>query len=179
MNLANQITLARIVLIPLFMISFLNQQSTITALLIFAVAAGTDKLDGYVARKYNQITNLGKLLDPLADKLLIAAALIMMVQENMISSWIAVIIIGREIVITALRMVATEQGIALAADRYGKIKMVLQVAAIIAILLNNVPFSLLTEVRVDVILLWLAAGVTLLSGLNYIVVNYKLLQTGR
>ncbi|WP_346654811.1 CDP-alcohol phosphatidyltransferase family protein [Paenibacillus amylolyticus] len=89
MNLANQITLARIVLIPLFMISFLNQQSTITALLIFAVAAGTDKLDGYVARKYNQITNLGKLLDPLADKLLIAAALIMMVQENMISSWFA------------------------------------------------------------------------------------------
>ncbi|RPK29639.1 CDP-diacylglycerol--glycerol-3-phosphate 3-phosphatidyltransferase [Paenibacillus xylanexedens] len=179
MNLANKITLARIALIPLFMICFLNQQSVMIALIIFAVAAGTDKLDGYVARKYNQITNLGKLLDPLADKLLIAVALVMMVQENMISSWIAVIIIGREIVITALRMVATEQGIALAADRYGKIKMVLQVAAIIAILLNNVRFSLLTEVRVDVILLWLAAGVTLLSGLNYILVNYKLLQTGR
>ncbi|MEO2260322.1 CDP-diacylglycerol--glycerol-3-phosphate 3-phosphatidyltransferase [Paenibacillus amylolyticus] len=179
MNLANKITLARIALIPLFMICFLNQHSLMFALVIFAVAAGTDKLDGYVARKYNQITNLGKLLDPLADKLLIAVALVMMVQENMISSWIAVIIIGREIVITALRMVATEQGIALAADRYGKIKMVLQVAAIIAILLNNVPFSLLTEVRVDVILLWLAAGVTLLSGLNYILVNYKLLQTGR
>ncbi|WP_405172108.1 CDP-diacylglycerol--glycerol-3-phosphate 3-phosphatidyltransferase [Paenibacillus sp. FSL H8-0280] len=179
MNLANKITLARIALIPLFMICFLNQQSVMIALIIFVVAAGTDKLDGYVARKYNQITNLGKLLDPLADKLLIAVALVMMVQENMISSWIAVIIIGREIVITALRMVATEQGIALAADRYGKIKMVLQVAAIIAILLNNVPFSLLTEVRVDVILLWLAAGVTLLSGLNYIVVNYKLLHIGR
>ncbi|PQP82612.1 CDP-diacylglycerol--glycerol-3-phosphate 3-phosphatidyltransferase [Paenibacillus sp. PCH8] len=155
MNLANQITLARI---------------------IFAVAAGMDKWDGYVARKYNQITNLGKLLDPLADKLLIAVALIMMVQENMISSWIAVIIIGREIVITALRMVATEQGIALAADRYGKIKMVLQVAAIIAILLNYVSFSLLTDIRVDMILLWVAAGVTLLSGMNYIIVNYKLLR---
>ncbi|MFL0373029.1 CDP-diacylglycerol--glycerol-3-phosphate 3-phosphatidyltransferase [Paenibacillus amylolyticus] len=179
MNLANKITLARIALIPLFMICFFNQQSVMIALIILAVAAGTDKLDGYVARKYNQITNLGKLLDPLADKLLIAVALVMMVQENMISSWIAVIIIGREIVITALRMVATEQGNALAADRYGKIKMVLQVAAIIAILLNNVRFSLLTEVRVDVILLWLAAGVTLLSGLNYILVNYKLLQTGR
>ncbi|WP_458125970.1 CDP-diacylglycerol--glycerol-3-phosphate 3-phosphatidyltransferase [Paenibacillus sp. Z3-2] len=176
MNLANKITLARIALIPLFMICFLNQPSVMIALIIFAVAAGTDKLDGYVARKYNQITNLGKLLDPLADKLLIAVALVMMVQENMISSWIAVIIIGREIIITALRMIATEQGIALAADRYGKIKMVLQVAAIIAILLNNVPFSLLTEVRVDVALLWVAAGVTLLSGMNYIIVNYKLLR---
>lgn len=195
MNLANQITLARMALIPLFMlcfiplpswiqgssglIRFLDQHGLVIGVIIFVIAAGTDKLDGYVARKYNQITNLGKLLDPLADKLLISVALIMMVQENLIGSWIAVIIIGREIVITALRMIASEQGIALAADRYGKLKMVLQVAAIIAVLLNNVPFSLLTDVRVDVILLWLAAGVTLLSGLNYIVVNYKLLQTGK
>lgn len=131
---------------------------------------------GMWREKYNQITKLGKLLDPLADKLLISVALIIMVQENLIGSWIAVIIIGREIVITALRMIATEQGIALAADRYGKIKMVLQVAAILAVLLNNVPFSLLTDVRVDMILLWLAAGATLLSGLNYILVNYRLLK---
>ncbi|RAI97323.1 CDP-diacylglycerol--glycerol-3-phosphate 3-phosphatidyltransferase [Paenibacillus pabuli] len=192
MNLANKITLARMALIPLFMlcfiplplwiqesselIRFLDQHGLVIGVIIFALAAGTDKLDGYVARKYNQITNLGKLLDPLADKLLISVALIMMVQENLIGSWIAVIIIGREIVITALRMIASEQGIALAADRYGKLKMVLQVAAIIAVLLNNVPFSLLTDVRVDVILLWLAAGVTLLSGLNYILVNYRLLK---
>ncbi|MFE6078147.1 CDP-diacylglycerol--glycerol-3-phosphate 3-phosphatidyltransferase [Paenibacillus sp. NPDC057886] len=192
MNLANKITLARMALIPLFMlcfislpswiqesselIRFLDQHGLVIGVIIFVLAAGTDKLDGYVARKYNQITNLGKLLDPLADKLLISVALIMMVQEDLIGSWIAVIIIGREIVITALRMIATEQGIALAADRYGKIKMVLQVAAIIAVLLNNVPFSLLTNVRVDMILLWLAAGVTLLSGLNYILVNYRLLK---
>lgn len=195
MNLANKITLARMALIPLFMLCFirfpawmqessdflrfLDQHGVVIGVIIFVLAAGTDKLDGYVARKYNQITNLGKLLDPLADKLLISAALIMMVQVDMIGSWIAVIIIGREIVITALRMIASEQGIALAADRYGKIKMVLQVAAITAVLLNNVPFSLLTDVRVDVILLWLAAGVTLLSGLNYIVVNYTLLQLGK
>ncbi|MGC5770876.1 CDP-diacylglycerol--glycerol-3-phosphate 3-phosphatidyltransferase [Paenibacillus pabuli] len=194
MNLANKITLARMALIPLFMLCFIplpsslqessgflrfvDQQGVMIGVIIFVLAAGTDKLDGYVARKYNQITNLGKLLDPLADKLLISAALIMMVQVDMIGSWIAVIIIGREIVITALRMIASEQGIALAADRYGKIKMVLQVAAIVAVLLNNVPFRLLTDVRVDMILLWLAAGVTLLSGLNYIVVNYKLLRLG-
>ncbi|WP_408894492.1 CDP-diacylglycerol--glycerol-3-phosphate 3-phosphatidyltransferase [Paenibacillus taichungensis] len=192
MNLANKITLARMALIPLFMlcfiplpswiqesselIRFLDHHGLVIGVIIFALAAGTDKLDGYVARKYNQITNLGKLLDPLADKLLISVALIMMVQENLIASWVATIIIGREIVITALRIIASEQGIALAADRYGKLKMVLQVTAIIAVLLNNVPFSLLTDVRVDVILLWLAAGVTLLSGLNYIVVNYRLLK---
>jgi CDP-diacylglycerol--glycerol-3-phosphate 3-phosphatidyltransferase len=176
MNLANRITLARMALIPLFMFFFLNQQGLMVAVFIFALAAGTDKLDGYIARKYNQVTRLGKLLDPLADKLLIGTALIMMVQVNMISSWIAVIIIAREIGITALRMAAAEQGIALAADRYGKIKMVLQVAAILAVLLNNVLFHAFTGIRLDMMLMWLAAGITLLSGLNYIIVNYRLLR---
>ncbi|MBU5356239.1 CDP-diacylglycerol--glycerol-3-phosphate 3-phosphatidyltransferase [Paenibacillus silvae] len=176
MNLANRITLARIALIPLFMLCFLHQQGWMMAMIIFAIAAGTDKLDGYIARKYNQVTRLGKLLDPLADKLLISVALIMMVQENMISSWPVVVIIAREIVITALRMVAAEQGIALAADQYGKIKMVLQVAAILAVLLHHVLFHSFTDIRLDMILLWLATGVTLLSGLNYIIVNYKWLR---
>lgn len=195
MKWANRITLARIALIPLFMLCFvplspsileqseilqlMNQHGTTFGVIIFIIAAGTDKLDGYIARKYNQVTNLGKLLDPLADKLLISVALLVMVQENMIGSWIAVIIIGREILITAIRMVATEQGIALAADQYGKLKMVLQVAAIIAILLGNYPFHLLTNIRVDIALLWVAAGVTLISGMNYIRVNYKMLQLGK
>lgn len=178
MNLANRITLARIALIPLFMLCFLDQQEPglMAAVIIFALAACTDKLDGYFARKYNQITRLGKLLDPLADKLLISVAIIMMVQVNMISSWVAVIIIAREIVITALRMVAAEQGIALAADRYGKIKMVLQVAAILTVLLHHVIFNTFTDIRIDMILIWVATGVTLLSGLNYIIVNMKLLR---
>lgn len=195
MNWANRITLARMALIPLFMLCFvplspsilgqsgilqiINQHGTTLGVIIFIIAAGTDKLDGYIARKHNQVTNLGKLLDPLADKLLISVALLIMVQENMIGSWIAVIIIGREILITAIRMVATEQGIALAADQYGKLKMVLQVAAIIAILLGNYPFHLLTNIRVDMALLWVAAGITLLSGMNYIRVNYKMLQLGK
>ncbi|GAB1156075.1 CDP-diacylglycerol--glycerol-3-phosphate 3-phosphatidyltransferase [Paenibacillus illinoisensis] len=195
MNWANRITLARMALIPLFMLCFvplspsirgqsgilqiINQHGITLGVIIFIIAAGTDKLDGYIARKYNQVTSLGKLLDPLADKLLISVALLVMVQENMIGSWIAVIIIGREILITAIRMVATEQGIALAADQYGKLKMVLQVAAIIAILLGNYPFHLLTDIRVDMALLWMAAGITLLSGMNYIRVNYKMLQLGK
>ncbi|MET3937437.1 CDP-diacylglycerol--glycerol-3-phosphate 3-phosphatidyltransferase [Paenibacillus sp. PvP094] len=126
LNWANRITLARMALIPLFMLCFvplspsilgqseilqiMNQHGTTFGVIIFIIAAGTDKLDGYIARKYNQVTNLGKLLDPLADKLLISVALLVMVQENMIGSWIAVIIIGREILITAIRMVRNRTG---------------------------------------------------------------------
>ncbi|MWV44266.1 CDP-diacylglycerol--glycerol-3-phosphate 3-phosphatidyltransferase [Paenibacillus sp. HJL G12] len=192
MNTANRITLARIALIPLFMLSFtqwpawladnnefirfLNNYGLYIAVGIFALASGTDKLDGYVARKYNQVTNLGKLLDPLADKLLISVALIMMVQADMVASWAAVVIIGREFVITGLRMIASAQGIALAADRLGKWKMVLQVAAIIAVLLGNVPFQWFTSVRVDSVLMLLAVMMTLFSGLHYLIQNFKMLN---
>lgn len=146
MNLANKITIARMLLIPLFILffaeyplwltensrffGFIHVYGTYIALGVFILASATDKLDGYIARKYNQITNLGKLLDPLADKLLISVALIMMVQSGMVATWIAVAIIAREFVITGLRMVASEQGIALSADSLGKLKMVLQVIAI-------------------------------------------------
>lgn len=188
MNLANRITIARITMIPLFMICFysycvLNVASSeqapiwttmsyVLTVFLFVLAAGTDKLDGYVARKYNQITNLGKLLDPLADKLLISAALIMLAEAGMVQGWMAVIIIGREIVITALRMAASARGIALAADQFGKIKMVLQVIAITAVLLHNFPFSLFTTFPVDQALLAAATFVTLLSGCNYIIRNF-------
>lgn len=192
MNLANRITIARMALIPLFMICFytypsiiadepgifrfLNEYGKVCALILFVVAASTDKLDGYIARKYNQITNLGKLLDPLADKLLISAALIMLAESGMIPSWIAVIIIGREFAITALRLAATGQGIALAADRFGKIKMVLQVSAIIAVLLNTAPFHMFAKLPVDEVILLAAAILTVLSGLHYIVQNVRLLR---
>ncbi|AJS59007.1 CDP-diacylglycerol--glycerol-3-phosphate 3-phosphatidyltransferase [Paenibacillus sp. IHBB 10380] len=192
MNLANKITIARIFLIPLFMVfyskypewladesrffSYINQNGIYIAIVVFLVASGTDKLDGYIARKYNQITNLGKLLDPLADKLLISVALIMMVQSNVIPAWIAIIIIGREFVITGLRMIASGQGIALSADKFGKVKMVMQVVAIVAILLDNYPFELLTSIEVDYILMLIAVGLTLYSGFNYILRNYKVLR---
>lgn len=185
MNLANRITIIRITMIPLFMRCFYfysnvasseqapiwNAMSYVLTVFLFVLAAGTDKLDGYVARKYNQITNLGKLLDPLADKLLISAALIMMAEAGMVPGWMAVIIIGREFAITALRMAASARGIALAADQFGKIKMVLQVIAITAVLLHNFPFSLFTTFPVDQALLAAATFVTLLSGCNYIIRN--------
>ncbi|WP_127596654.1 CDP-diacylglycerol--glycerol-3-phosphate 3-phosphatidyltransferase [Paenibacillus lautus] len=192
MNLANKITIARILLIPLFILFFAEYPLWLTensgffgfihvygiyiALGVFLLASATDKLDGYIARKYNQITNLGKLLDPLADKLLISVALIMMVQSGMVATWIAVAIIAREFVITGLRMVASEQGIALSADSLGKWKMVLQVIAIAAVLLDNYPFQLITMIQVDEFLMLAAVALTIYSGIHYLLNNYKLIK---
>lgn len=193
MNLANKITIARIVLIPIFILLFpiypewlINKNAFIHyvdiygiyyATAIFILASVTDKLDGYVARKYNQITNLGKLLDPLADKLLISAALILMVSEQLIYTWIAFAIIAREIIVTGIRIVASSQKIALQADQYGKIKMVFQVIAIVAVLLNNRPFSYFTEIRIDQVFIYFALLLTIFSGFNYIKNNYQMLKT--
>lgn len=192
MNLANKITIARMLLIPLFILffaeyplwltensrffGFIHVYGTYIALGVFILASATDKLDGYIARKYNQITNLGKLLDPLADKLLISVALIMMVQSGMVATWIAVAIIAREFVITGLRMVASEQGIALSADSLGKWKMVLQVIAIAAVLLDNYPFQLVTMIQVDEFLMLAAVALTIYSGIHYLLNNYKLIK---
>ncbi|MBH5316831.1 CDP-diacylglycerol--glycerol-3-phosphate 3-phosphatidyltransferase [Paenibacillus sp. GSMTC-2017] len=192
MNLANKITIARILLIPVFILFFpiypewLVQQSGVLqhldhygllyAAAFFLLVAATDKLDGHIARKYNQITNLGKLLDPLADKLLISAALILMVGSDIIYSWIALIIIGREIIITAIRVIAASKGIALQADGFGKIKMVFQVAAIAALLMNHGPFPLLKTLQIDQLLIYIALVLTVYSGYNYIRKNYSMLK---
>jgi CDP-diacylglycerol--glycerol-3-phosphate 3-phosphatidyltransferase len=192
MNLANKITVVRIMLIPFFVMlllpypqwlenqsllfSYLNQYGAYYAAFLFALTAATDKLDGHIARKYNMVTNLGKLLDPLADKLLISAALIMLVLLHMAPSWLVILIIGREIVVTAIRSLASAKGIALAADKHGKIKMVFQVIAITVTLLNNYPFAFFTAIPVDQILMYLALILTVYSGLNYILLNYKKLE---
>lgn len=195
MNVANKITVARILLIPIFILLFpiypdwLVKKSVILqhvdsfgiyyATGLFVLASATDKLDGHIARKYNQITNMGKLLDPLADKLLITAALILMVSEQMIYSWIAFAIIAREIIITGIRIIASTQKIALQADQFGKIKMVFQVVAITAVMLDNRPFSLITNIPVDLILTYIALILTIFSGYNYIKNNYRMLKLDR
>ncbi|WP_328803949.1 CDP-diacylglycerol--glycerol-3-phosphate 3-phosphatidyltransferase [Paenibacillus glycinis] len=143
---------------------------------VFLLASATDKLDGYIARKYNLVTNLGKLLDPLADKLLITAALILMVSLHLTYAWVAFAIVAREIVITGLRIVAASRRIALQADGTGKIKMVFQVAAITAVLLRNRPFSFFTGIPVDQVLLYLALALTVYSGIHYIRTNYRRLE---
>lgn len=192
MNLANKITLLRIGLIPLFFLAcqpypswlenqytvfqYLNEYGVYWAVSIFIIASVTDKLDGYIARKYNQVTNLGKLLDPLADKLLVSAALVVMVAQRLIPAWIALIIIGREVFVSGIRIMAAAKGIVLAADQHGKLKLVLQVIGIAAVLLRNDPFTYITSLRIDYTIMLMAVILTVYSGYLYMRNNYKALK---
>jgi len=188
LNLANRITLARIFLVPIIMflllakidfdpIEFENFSITynqIVAALIFIIAASTDGLDGYIARKNKLVTNLGKLLDPLADKLLVAAVLISLVEMDKLDAWIAIVIISREFAVTGLRQVALLEGKVLAASRWGKWKTGVQITMIIALLLNNFPFALV-GIPFDVVMSWAAAVITVYSGIDYFVKNKDLI----
>ncbi|KGE17456.1 CDP-diacylglycerol--glycerol-3-phosphate 3-phosphatidyltransferase [Paenibacillus wynnii] len=191
MNLPNRITLARICLIPIMMFfllgnfdfypepihwgSFQLSVNHLFAAVIFLLAASTDGIDGYIARKYNMVTNLGKLLDPLADKLLVSAVLISLVEMGRCDSWIAVVIISREFAVTGLRQVALLEGKVVAASKWGKIKTVIQIVAISLLLLNNFPFQFV-QIPVDDIAIWAAALITIYSGVDYFVKNKDLLQ---
>lgn len=139
MNLANKLTLIRIFLVPVFLIFIAVKgipYGTVIATFIFILASLTDKLDGYIARSRNQITNFGKFMDPLADKLLVTAALISLVELHVVPSWAAVIIIAREFAVSGLRSIAAAQGKVIAASWWGKIKTVIQIVAIILLLLK-------------------------------------------
>lgn len=189
MNLANKITLARIFLVPIIVFFLLIQlkfphirietfsitYNQIIAVLIFIVAASTDSLDGYIARKRKLVTNLGKLLDPLADKLLVSAVLVSLVEMGKLHAWIAIVIISREFAVTGLRQIAALQGQALAADKWGKWKTAIQITAIIALLLNNFPFAFI-NFPFDEVASWLAALITVYSGINYFVKNKHVLD---
>lgn len=133
---------------------------------IFIVAASTDGLDGYIARSRKQITKLGKLLDPLADKLLVTAALISLVELDKIPAWIVILIIGREFAITGLRTIAMGEGVVIAASKLGKFKTVSQIVAIVAILINDYPFNLI-NVPFGQIALYVAVFFTIASGIDY------------
>jgi CDP-diacylglycerol--glycerol-3-phosphate 3-phosphatidyltransferase len=187
-NLANKITLARIFLVPIIIIlllinvnlkplTFANFQITwnqILATLIFIVAASTDALDGYIARKNKIVTNMGKLLDPLADKLLVASVLISLVEMGRLDAWIAIVIISREFAVTGLRQIALLEGAVLAASPWGKWKTAVQITMIIALLLNNFPFAFI-DFRFDLISSWVAALITVYSGIDYFVKNKNLI----
>ena len=176
-NLANVITISRILLIPVFLVLLLSgipePYGDIAAAAVFILAAATDKLDGYVARRNKQITTLGQFLDPLADKLLIAAALIALVSQGRIAAWVAMLIIGREIAVSVLRIVGVSQGVSIPADRYGKLKTVLQIVYVVYVLVPTDKIADLIHVSTDVatIIQWILAGVvvvvTLASGVRY------------
>lgn len=191
MNLPNRITLARIFMIPLMLIFLLfdfewwSHELTLgvyalpvnqlIAAILFIIAASTDGIDGYIARKYNLVTNLGKLLDPLADKLLVAAVLIALVAMGECNAWIAVIIISREFAVTGLREVALLEGLVIAASKWGKAKTITQIIAISTVLLNNFPFEWLGIPFAD-IAMWVAAVITIYSGIDYFVKNKNVLN---
>jgi len=169
MNWANRLTLLRIILVPVFMVFMLNKigYGEYIAAAVFILAALTDSLDGYIARKHNQVTKLGKLMDPVADKLLITAALISLVQMGKLSAWIAMVIIAREFVVTGLRGVAASEGKVIAASIWGKLKTISQIVAIVAIMLNNFPFKN-WNIPFDVIAIWVAVAMTLFSMVDYL-----------
>ncbi|OXS59745.1 CDP-diacylglycerol--glycerol-3-phosphate 3-phosphatidyltransferase [Cohnella sp. CIP 111063] len=188
MNLANRITLARIFLVPIvtiFLLVKLNLGSLtigeysisynqVCALLLFIIAASTDGLDGYIARKRKIVTNLGKLLDPLADKLLMAAVLIALVEMEKLGAWVAIIIISREWAVTGLRQVALLEGAVLAASKWGKWKTAIQITMIIVLLLNNFPFNFI-DLRIDLVVVWAAVLITVYSGVDYFLKNKNLI----
>jgi CDP-diacylglycerol--glycerol-3-phosphate 3-phosphatidyltransferase len=190
-NLANRITLARIILVPIIMffllvnldmpeihiplIEFNITYNQIIATLIFIIAASTDGLDGYIARKRKMVTTLGKLLDPLADKFLVTAVLISLVEMDKIPAIIAIIIISREFAVTGLRMVALAEGKVIAASSWGKWKTGIQITAIIALLINNFPFHYI-NVPFDMIASWVAAIITIYSGIDYFNKNRDVLD---
>jgi len=163
LNLPNSLTLLRILAVPVVVVFLLGeiQDGDVIAAIVFALAAATDGLDGYIARRRGQITNFGKLMDPLADKLLIVAALISLVSLGRLEAWIAMVIIARELAVTGLRSVAAEQGVVIAASWLGKVKTTLQIAAIFALIAAD-PSPL----GVD-LLVYAAVIVTLVSGADY------------
>lgn len=189
MNIANKVTLVRIFLIPVFLMFLLIKfdfgtlninnyyldYNVLIALIIFVIAAATDGLDGYLARKHKIVTNLGKLLDPLADKILITAALIGLVELDKLPAWVAIVIISREFAVTGLRMIANIEGHVIAASALGKVKTILQITALILLMLNNFPFTFL-HIRVDQWVMYAAVVVTIWSGIDYFQKNSKVIS---
>ena len=139
LNLPNFITLARILLIPVFVVLFVTptEDRSLSAALVFVIAAATDLLDGYLARRNGQVTTLGKLLDPIADKLLVLSALILLVNLDRVSALVAILIIAREVAVTGIRAIAAGEGMVIAAEATGKYKMALQVVAIVLLILED------------------------------------------
>ena len=184
MNLANKLTLIRIFLVPVFLLFIATKDipyGSFVATFIFILASLTDKLDGYIARSRNQITNFGKFMDPLADKLLVTAALISLVELQVVPGWAAVVIIAREFAVSGLRSIAASQGRVIAASWWGKIKTVIQIIAIILLLLKvNIHDAKLLKIFVidnyylkeffrivPTIMLMVAVVITLISGYDY------------
>ncbi len=178
MNLPNKLTILRVILIPFFVAALMtqggaNETMRIVAAVIFIVASLTDLLDGKIARKYNLVTNFGKFMDPLADKLLVCSALICFIELHQIPAWMVIIIISREFIISGFRLVASDNGVVIAASYWGKFKTTFQMIAIVLMILHIPALELLTQICI-----WIALILTIVSLVDYLVKNHKVLTEG-
>ena len=180
LNLANKITLLRMLITPvvIVLLYFHGPVTCVLAVLAFAVAAFTDWYDGYIARHENMVTNMGKFLDPLADKILICAVLIMFTALGWASAWLVIIIVCRELIVTGLRAIAIDEGITMAADKYGKAKTVTQMLAIVPLCLHYPLFGLDFS-GFGTLMLFVAMLLAIFSGVNYCLTFYRQLQAKR
>lgn len=178
MNLPNKLTVLRVLLIPFFVAALLwdhgeNMALRYGAAAIFIVASLTDLLDGKIARKYNLVTNFGKFMDPLADKLLVCSALICLIELGQIPAWMVIVIISREFIISGFRLVASDNGVVIAASYWGKFKTTFQMIAVILLIIGKESLSVITNGC-----LWIAVILTVVSLIDYIRKNHKVLTEG-
>lgn len=175
MNLPNKLTTFRVVLIPFFVFflltDFLGSWGKWIALAIFIVASLTDFLDGYLARKYNLVTNFGKFMDPLADKLLVCSAMICLIEKGAIPSWIVTIIIAREFIISGFRLIASDNGVVIAASYWGKFKTVFQMIMICLMIADIAQIAIVTTV-----VMYIALALTVISLVDYLIKNKDVMK---
>ena len=179
MNLPNKLTVLRVIMIPFFVAALLydggaNQNMRYVAAALFIIASLTDMLDGKIARKYNLVTNFGKFMDPLADKLLVCSALICMIELRELPAWMVIIIISRECIISGFRLVASDNGVVIAASYWGKFKTTFQMIGVVLLIFNIPALSTLTT-----IIVWIALALTVISLVDYIVKNAGVLTEGK
>lgn len=178
MNLPNKLTILRVVMVPFFVLFMLTNiggpANKWISLVLFVVASLTDLLDGKIARKYHLVTNFGKFMDPLADKLLVCSAMICLVEMDKIAAWIVIVIISREFIISGFRLVASDNGVVIAASYWGKFKTVFQMAMIIVLIADLGGFF----DTIGTILVWVALALTIISLVDYIVKNKQVLTQG-
>ena len=177
MNLPNKLTILRVIMIPFFVFFMLapyfEGYGNYIAVAIFIIASFTDFLDGYLARRDNLVTNFGKFMDPLADKLLVCAALICLIETGQLPAWVVVIIISREFIISGFRLIASDNGVVIAASYWGKFKTVSQMLMVIVLILNidHIVFAVLGTA-----LMWIAVALTVISLVDYVVKNKDVLK---
>ena len=175
MNLPNKLTILRVLMIPFFVFflltDYVGEAGNWIALAIFIIASLTDLIDGKIARKYNLVTNFGKFMDPLADKLLVCSALICLIELDRLSAVVVTIIIAREFIISGFRLVASDKGVVIAASYWGKFKTTFQMVMVCLLLANIEMISLLTTV-----VTWIAVALTVISLIDYIIKNASVMK---